>query len=349
MADDDSVTAQSVDIQDKTPEEAAANFAQSKNIRALLDMEDEPEPQKAAPAPEDTPEKEEPADEPDDNSEEEEGEEAAEDKDESEQEETEEAEDEPVFELEDSDGTKREVTASQVAEALHAFQDIETQKAEISRRIKALEDKEADIPRQVSERMREQEDKLIEMTQIVSQLIQTEQPDPNLLDEDSLDYDPHKYQQQWARAEKRKAEIGRVAGEFGKITQRRMQEAEQYQWEQSQRLVEAWPDISKAEVRTGLYDFLSTNYGLGKEDVDAVGDHRLFLLARDAMSGSKIKTELPKVRAKVKALPPKPARKQARDTATGQFVKSTEKKARERLKNTGHIDDAAAAFMNLNL
>lgn len=353
MADDDAVTAEAVDVQYLTPEEAAANFAQNANFKALLDIEDdEPAPPKEAEQSkqEDTPEKEEPADEPDDDSEEEEGEEAdADDTDqpEAEQEDTPD-EDDPEFEIEGTDGTTLTVKASDMAQAWRDREKLNTQQAEIARRTKALEDKEAAIPQQVSERVRERENELAQAIHKWSQGNQVQPPNPDLLDINHEDYDPEQFYAQQARYQRHEADVKRAANQLQGIAQQRQQEMQRYQQEQSQKLVEAWPEIKDESVQAGLYDFLSTQYGLGKEDVDGVQDYRLFLLARDAMKGSKLKSELPKVRAKVKALPPKPARQQARNDK-GQYVKSEVKKTRDRLKETGHIDDATKAFMNLNL
>lgn len=359
MANNEELTAHAVDYQNLTPEEAAGAMAKSPGLMAALGFDEEiaPPEEQAEPQPkqQNTPEQEETAEEPDDSEdegEEEEAEETEESEDDNQEDkgEAEEADADPEFELEDSDGNTQTVKASEMAQAWRDFQTLETQRAEVARRVQALEQREAEIPRQVSERVRERENELARAIQQWSQGTKAiEPPNPDLLDVNHPDYEPEQFYAQQARYERQQAEFRRAANELQSIAQQRQQEMQERQREQGQKLVEAWPEIKDDSVRAGLYNFLSTNYGLTEDEVNGVEDFRLFLLARDAMKGSKMKAELPKVRQKVKALPPKPTRKQARDASTGQFVKTEDKKARSRLKESGKLDDAAAAFLHMNL
>lgn len=102
-----------------------------------------------------------------------------------------------------------------------------------------------------------------------------------------------------------------------------------------------WSDTAKrtkdiAEMATVLKDA----YGISKEELDSIADHRQILIARDAMKWQQLQKSKPALLNKVKAAPKllKPGAPQSRAVVEGLVAK----RERDRLRSTGKVSDAKA-------
>jgi hypothetical protein len=87
------------------------------------------------------------------------------------------------------------------------------------------------------------------------------------------------------------------------------------------------------------------HYGYSAQDVDAMADHRLLLLAKDAMAYRRLMANRPKVQAKVKDAPPvqKPGRRP--DPAANQSRVDREKW--DKLRKSGSLEAGADVLLQL--
>ena len=102
------------------------------------------------------------------------------------------------------------------------------------------------------------------------------------------------------------------------------------------------PEVAKTEF-TDLSKFLLDTYGFEEGDVGSVEDHRLFLLARDAMQFRKNQKISEAVVKKINKLPK--FTKSSGVKSAGSGVKSADhQKKVVRLKKTGSIKDTASVL-----
>lgn len=105
--------------------------------------------------------------------------------------------------------------------------------------------------------------------------------------------------------------------------------------------VPEWKDLAKAEVASREIVSTAQQYGFAEADIHAgMHDHRIVLLLRDAAELKRLKAKVPDTKKKVEALrTATPGAQRSLDRGVG------EKKALERLSQTGRTDDAAAVFL----
>lgn len=174
-----------------------------------------------------------------------------------------------------------------------------------------------------------------------------QEPDISMLRDDPVGYweqkalyDNRVQQLQQLQAAKQQAEQERQA--------QSQQQRAQYLTQQRDALLTAMPELKdpkKAnEFTTDLVKTIES-YGFTKEDLGTVEDHRLFLLAKDAMAYRKLMASKPKAQAKAKDAPPvqKPGR---RASQTGQKARAQKDKM-DRLRQTGSLHDGADVILDL--
>ena len=256
----------------------------------------------------------------------------------------EEADADPVYEIEDASGETKEVKLSEMAEAYSKVSQIETRAAEIAERQKALETREAELPQKVTEATKQREDELAYQIHQWSQNQQWVQPpDHTMLDQNSPNFDPEQYHYQKAQYEAQQGKAAQAAQQLKGIAEQRQREVEESLTREFATLEEKRPHFKDETAVNEIVGFLKDSYGLSMEEIRGLANHKVWMVFDDAMRGSKMKSELPKVREKVKARPPRPVKptaRTARDTSkTGQV-----KDKMKRLKTTGRWQDAASIF-----
>lgn len=105
--------------------------------------------------------------------------------------------------------------------------------------------------------------------------------------------------------------------------------------------VPEWKDPAKAEAAGRELVATAQQYGFSGPDIAAgFNDHRIVLLLRDAAAYRQLKAKVPDTKKKVEALKAAtPGAQQTPDRGAG------EKKALERLSQSGRTNDAAAVFL----
>ncbi|MFC0246413.1 hypothetical protein ACFOLL_04420 [Falsochrobactrum ovis] len=118
-------------------------------------------------------------------------------------------------------------------------------------------------------------------------------------------------------------------------------ERAQYLHQQKEALLAAMPELQDpAKANSFTAELVNTIevYGFSKEDLGTVEDHRLFLLARDAMAYRKLMAAKPKAKAKAEGKPPlAPGRRQGPTAGR----KNDRQQDWQRLRNSGGKDEAA--------
>lgn len=169
------------------------------------------------------------------------------------------------------------------------------------------------------------------------------EPDWNQLREEN----PEEFATQWAVWQQQQQRLQAVEQERQR-TQQKAQEDEvkrlvEYTKAEHERLLDAVPAWKDPEVETrDLSDLKSfaKSRGFSDSDLNAVRDHRVVLLLRDAMLHEKAQKQRPIAQKKiesVKAATPGPARSQTKTV-------SAAKKAHAKLAKTGRLTDAASVF-----
>jgi hypothetical protein len=104
------------------------------------------------------------------------------------------------------------------------------------------------------------------------------------------------------------------------------------------------PDKARADKQR-LAQFAENTYGFTTQDLGSVVDHRVILLLRDAMLGREAQDKSTRVREALKGTRKKSPTLAPGTTANKQ-AKNKGNPALTRLKRSGRIDDAAAAFLD---
>lgn len=100
---------------------------------------------------------------------------------------------------------------------------------------------------------------------------------------------------------------------------------------------EAWNTLVRGAIE---------HYGYTADEINTMSDHRIALMARDALAYRRIKAAAPKVQEKVRQpAPVRPGKRAAPDAREqqGRKVRS------ERLRNSGSFDDGVASLLDLDL
>lgn len=163
------------------------------------------------------------------------------------------------------------------------------------------------------------------------------------------------FNQKVVEYQQRQQALQHLAGIIGQEREQQQQQAasqrEAYKAEQL-RLLESklpeWTDKTKRDSDIkGMSEFLKESYGIPPERLMAETDHALILIARDAWKWNQLQKQKPATLKQVKDAPKllKPGTPQSRasqnDLAT--------KQARDRLRSTGKVSDAAQALKRLGV
>jgi len=154
----------------------------------------------------------------------------------------------------------------------------------------------------------------------------------------------------------REANIRHAAQEFERIQRQEAAESENAlrrtlarEQELLTKVLPAWSDPDTARVeREQLAEFAMRDMGFTPDDLNHVSDHRLVRLLHYARKGyeveKKVKTLTPPKKKPAGPKPVQPGTRVASETAPR---KTRMKKARERLRVSGSVEDAARAFENI--
>ena len=172
-------------------------------------------------------------------------------------------------------------------------------------------------------------------------------PDPSLMKSDPLgyiqaqaDYEEQMGNLQQLVAAKQQAQQELQAQELEQKKERLFSERD--------RLVEALPELREpANLKRFTADLMEAAnlYGYTPEDVNSAEDHRLLLMARDAVAYRRLMANKPKAKAKGSNVPP--VQKPGRRSSPGEANARRSKEKWARLQKTGSMEDGAAVLLDL--
>lgn len=164
--------------------------------------------------------------------------------------------------------------------------------------------------------------------------------------------DPAAYNANLVAFQQRNAQLQDIAAQIAAEQQQfQTQQQEQmaaYLAEQKKLLqakVPEWADdTARAKDKAEIAAYLQ-NYGISKEEFEAITDHRHALVVRDAWKWHQLQKSKPAVLNKVKAAPKllKPGSQQSKDAVN----RAALNKDRERLRQTGKLGDAVAPLRRI--
>lgn len=173
------------------------------------------------------------------------------------------------------------------------------------------------------------------------------QPDPNLVDPASANYDPEAYHRQlteFAHAQENQrrvtSELERLQSEDGEQREALFRAAHA---REKTKLLEAWPEITTKGTVEQVRGDLERFYGIDAQTLATVQDHRFYKVAKDALAyraqAAKAKEAVKVVKGKPKLFPGGARQSGAK---AGKF-----NDALGRLSKSGSLDDAADALEGL--
>lgn len=208
---------------------------------------------------------------------------------------------------------------------------------------------------QQSSALKASEQQVRQKIEYVDQLLQAftpQPPDPSLMDQNSATYDPFAYIAQ-------KDQYDRMLGLQGQIQQQMMQTRQQTEQqtaaERNERASKEWPEFQRAfpelvddanvQKFSDRMNNIASSYGFSREEVagSLPYDHRFALVLRDADKWRKLQANKPKAVKKVEGRPP--VQKSGKRLTPDAQKAMRAQDAVKRLKQSGSVEDAAAAFL----
>ena len=189
---------------------------------------------------------------------------------------------------------------------------------------------------------------LLQGLQVITQMIRPSDPSIEMLNEMSDKYDPQGY-----FAAKQKADADRQI--IAQLRERMRQEEAARKNErdiltkaaiarEQESLLKQWPEYSKLETRKQFRDDLVKAFGFSDGEVEGTADHRILLMARDALELRALKAKQAEA-VKVVRQKPKLVKGAARTTTDPKAANRTA--AMDRLASSGSMRDAAMALKGL--
>lgn len=165
--------------------------------------------------------------------------------------------------------------------------------------------------------------------------------------------DPLEFNQKYVAFQQRQAQLNQIANQLGQERQQGQQQAAQqqqaYLQEQMKLMETKIPEWADAKVRerdiADLAVVAHQAYGITKEEVESLADHRQVLVLRDAWKWQKLQKSKPATLNKVKTAPRllKPGTTQSR----AEQVVSSLKEGKDKLRQSGSLRDAKPLLKNL--
>lgn len=182
------------------------------------------------------------------------------------------------------------------------------------------------------------------------QIMQANLPQPPALPERSDD--PIENFNRWEDYQRRKADYDGRVSQIRQLQeaqqhhavqsqQERQQQMQAYFRDQHQKLLNVVGDQSKIEeLGRDVERFAPEYWGFTKQDISQVSDHRVLLMARDAIAWRKLQAEKPKAVEKVRQAPP--VQQPGKRVSDADRERQSYQEERARLRKSGRADDAVA-------
>jgi hypothetical protein len=243
-------------------------------------------------------------------------------------------------------GEKAKVTLDELTKGYSRQKDYTRKTQELSAKAKEIEAEKGQT-------QQERERYVAGLTQL-EQILKDLQPQKDAAHWDQLRKDdPGEFAAQWAEEQQRQKDLAAVQAEKARAEEKTKAETLKQQQarlkEETDKLRAAWPEFTDEKKGPVLYkqvhDYLTETYGLTKDEIEGMSDHRFFLLVRDAMFGHEVRTKgTSKLKGNLKEAPkvlPPGTRKPAQKGSPQRGQKERDA-LRKRLARDGRADDAVA-------
>lgn len=127
--------------------------------------------------------------------------------------------------------------------------------------------------------------------------------------------------------------------------QKQLQALQQQEAQKLLRAIPEWQDDKVYQKETKRIQAYAKAHGFTPEELAQVIDHRIIIMLRDAALGARVKAEKGKLKGKRRG--PKPVRPSGGKKQTQPRKRKAARQARETLKETGRVEDAAKALRHL--
>lgn len=243
------------------------------------------------------------------------------------------------------DGKEGESTLEDLIASYQTQQHVTNKSKETSDLKRQLESQQSEMEQTFNQKLQD----AAQLTQILEQQLMGELKD---IDWNELrESDPGEYAAQKVRYSERTQEIQNLKQALSNNLQTATAEQSEKQLtEQREKLYGHIPEWTKDDVRKTesqeVAQYLRDSYGTTQEELDAMVDHRIVVLARKAMLFDKGKSNAKPKKAKLKTLPKVGT---GRKTTTGDKRGAVRKSAEKRFKANPTTNNAAAIFKDMML
>ena len=181
----------------------------------------------------------------------------------------------------------------------------------------------------------------------VEQMLQPFEPNQELINPNSPNYDPEAYFAQTQYSQSQRQQHAQVQAERQRVEQEIHQRTEAVERarfaREQQKLMQLWPELREEAKQRELTDNASRFYGLDQETINSVHDSRFYAVLKDALA-FRSQSAAKETAVKVVKAKPKLVRGKAR---SGNPNQRRSQEGMQRLSASGSLDDAADALDGL--
>lgn len=186
---------------------------------------------------------------------------------------------------------------------------------------------------------------ILRKAEIYARLLQPPRLNPDLLNENSPNYNPGAYHRQMQLAQEMEAQRQSIEAEMRSLQSEQQRDLEAISRAQHARergkVLQLWPDLQKPDVARQVRDDLARYYGIDQEALDKTIDARAYAVFKDALAYRNAQkaqsTAIKLVKSK-----PRIVKGSARDTSNPKEAQRSS--AMQRLAQSGSMEDAADAI-----
>jgi hypothetical protein len=179
---------------------------------------------------------------------------------------------------------------------------------------------------------------------------QVREPNAELLNPQSQNYDPDAFYRQHRNFEALKADRARVEAERRSVVDKQQEQqktlARAHMSREHGKLLEFWPEFKEKSVRDQFAKDIQRHFGVDQNTLNGIADARFYKVAKSALAYERIAETLngalKSVRAKPKLV--RGTARQNTNTQTARFQQGF-----DRLQKSGSLEDGAAALAGLDL
>lgn len=255
--------------------------------------------------------------------------------------------DEDEFEIPGDDGKPTRLKASEVVEGWKRAKELEVE-LEKARQVQPMPE---ELEQVMLQNVRARQSLLQEL-QLAERFLRPEQPDLELINEESPRYNPGAYQRQYAQAQQRAQQVQGLRHQIQQYQEQQAAEqqaltAARHQRERSRVVNEIWPEVKDAKAADDVSRealALYGKYGFNQNSFNRYDQAYDYAILKDALAYRKSLATREQAKKVVRATP-RLIKAQAR---SGTPQSRNQAAGMQRLQQSGSLEDAAAALEGFN-